>query len=288
MQICRTKSDLRTTLAPWRGQGDIVLVPTMGYLHDGHLSLMRLARARAGAGGRVVASIFVNPTQFGPTEDLSTYPRDEARDLALLRAEGVDAVFAPDVADIYAPGAQTMVDAQELSRILIGKLRPGHFRGVATIVAKLFNIVQPQAAVFGEKDFQQLAVIRTMVRDLDFPIEILGGPIARDVDGLALSSRNVRLTAPDRAAAPILPRALDQAEALAQAGHTASRIRSHVRALLEAEPRANVQSVDIRDAATLDSLSGTLTRPAVLLLAVRFGQVLLIDNRVLPPVKEPT
>jgi pantoate--beta-alanine ligase len=286
MLICRTKADLRAALAPWRGAGNIVLVPTMGYLHDGHLSLIRLARADAGSGGRVVASIFVNPTQFGPTEDLATYPRDEARDLALLQAEGVDAVFIPDVAEMYSPGAQTMVEAMDLSRILIGKLRPGHFRGVATIVAKLFNIVQPQAAVFGEKDFQQLAVLRTMVRDLDFPIRIIGGPIAREADGLAMSSRNVRLSADDRAAAPVLARALDQAEALSQAGQTASRIRSHVRAMLEAEPRAKVQSVDMRDADTLDSLSGTLTRPAVLLLAVRFGQVLLIDNRVLHPVKE--
>lgn len=286
MLICRTKADLRAALAPWRGAGNIVLVPTMGYLHDGHLSLVRLARADAGPGGRVVASIFVNPTQFGPTEDLATYPRDEARDLALLQAEGVDAVFIPDVAEMYSPGAQTMVEAMDLSRILIGKLRPGHFRGVATIVAKLFNIVQPQAAVFGEKDFQQLAVLRTMVRDLDFPIRIIGGPIAREADGLAMSSRNVRLSADDRAAAPVLARALDQAEALAQAGQTASRIRSHVRAMLEAEPRAKVQSVDMRDSDTLGSLSGTLTRPAVLLLAVRFGQVLLIDNCVLHPVKE--
>ncbi len=284
MQICRTKADIRATIAAWRAEGrDIVLVPTMGFLHDGHVSLMRLARARAGAEGRVIATIFVNPTQFGPTEDLTTYPRDEARDTALLQAEGVDALFAPDVAEVYAPHAQTIVDAVELSKVLIGKLRPGHFRGVATIVAKLFNIIRPDAAVFGEKDFQQLAVIRTMVRDLDFGIEIIGGPILRDPDGLAMSSRNVRLTPADRSAAPILHRALSEAAEMAQTGVTASRLRSHVRARLDSEPRAQVQSVDIRDATTLEPVSGPLTGPAVILLAVKFGSVFLIDNKVVTP-----
>ena len=289
MQICRSKTAIRAALAEGRGEGaPVVLVPTMGLLHDGHLSLMRLARARAGDSGLVVASIFVNPTQFGPGEDLDSYPRDEDRDLTLLRAEGVDAVFAPDVAEIYDPAAQTIVETTGLAHVLIGKLRPGHFRGVATVVTKLFNIIRPDAAVFGEKDFQQLAVIRTMVRDLDMGVEIIGGAIAREADGLAMSSRNVRLTPADRAAAPVLARALNQAEAMAAAGITASRLRSHVRATLEAEPRAHVRSVDIRDAATLDTISGPLTRPAVILLAVSFGQVFLIDNRVIqPPQEEP-
>ena len=284
MQICRTKQETRDLRARWAGEGRrVVLVPTMGYLHEGHLSLMRLARAEAGPEGRVIATIFVNPTQFGPTEDLDSYPRDEARDVALLEAEGVDALFAPPVAEVYDPQAQTIVEAVELSKVLIGKLRPGHFRGVATIVAKLFNITQPDAAVFGEKDFQQLAVIRTMVRDLDFPIKIIGGPILREGDGLAMSSRNVRLTPADRAASPILHRALMEAAELARTGTTASRLRSHVRARLDSEPRAQVQSVDIRDAATLEPVSGPLDRPAVILLAVRFGQVFLIDNMVVHP-----
>jgi pantoate--beta-alanine ligase len=284
MQICRTKADIRATIAGWRAEGRaVVLVPTMGYLHDGHLSLMRLARARAGAEGRVVATIFVNPTQFGPTEDLDSYPRNEPRDVALLTGEGVDALFAPPVPEVYDPTAQTIVEAVELSKVLIGKLRPGHFRGVATIVTKLFNIIRPDAAVFGEKDFQQLSVIRTMVRDLDFGIEIIGGPIMREADGLAMSSRNVRLTAPERAASPILHRALLEAAEMAQTGTTASRLRSHVRARLDSEPRAQVQSVDIRDALTLEPVSGTLERPAVILLAVRFGQVFLIDNMVVHP-----
>ncbi|NBB97083.1 MAG: pantoate--beta-alanine ligase [Alphaproteobacteria bacterium] len=281
MEICRTKSAIRA----WRkSAGPVTLVPTMGFLHAGHLSLVRRARAE---GGKVVASIFVNPTQFGPGEDLDSYPRDEARDLDMLRAEGVDAVFIPDVAEVYDPAAQTIVETTELAKVLIGKLRPGHFRGVATVVTKLFNIIRPDAAVFGQKDYQQLAVIRTMVRDLDMDVTIIGGAIMREADGLAMSSRNVRLTPEDRAAAPILSRALTEAEAMAPTGITASRLRSHVRATLEAEPRAQVQSVDIRDADTLETISGPLTRPAVILLAVKFGQVFLIDNRVVTP-KEST
>lgn len=289
MQICQTKADAKALVTDWRVQGgDVVLVPTMGFLHEGHLSLMRLARARAGASGKVIASVFVNPTQFGPGEDFESYPRDEARDFALLQAEGVDAVFAPPVTEVYDPKAQTIVETTELAKVLIGKLRPGHFRGVATIVTKLFNILRPDAAVFGEKDYQQLAVIRTMTRDLDMGIEIIGGSIQRESDGLAMSSRNVRLAPADRMAAPILARALDQAEAMAPTGITASRLRSHVRATLEAEPRARVQSVDIRDSVTLDTISGPLTRPAVILLAVSFGKVFLIDNRVVNPAQEET
>lgn len=277
MDVCRTKSAIRA----WRATAEhVTLVPTMGFLHAGHLSLVRRARA---VGGKVAVSIFVNPTQFGPSEDLSTYPRDEARDLDLLRTEGVDAVFIPGVSEVYDPKAQTIVETTELAKILIGKLRPGHFRGVATVVTKLFNIIRPDAAVFGEKDYQQVAVIRTMVRDLDMDVAIIGAPIEREADGLAMSSRNVRLTPADRASAPILSRALDEAEAMAPTGITASRLRSHVRATLEAEPRAQVQSVDIRDAETLDTISGPLTRPAVILLAVKFGQVFLIDNRVVTP-----
>ncbi|TVS01976.1 MAG: pantoate--beta-alanine ligase [Rhodobacteraceae bacterium] len=285
MKVFRSKSAVRAQLADWR-PAPIVLVPTMGFLHEGHLSLMRLARERAGSEGRVVASIFVNPTQFGPGEDFDSYPRDEARDFDLLRAEGMDAVFSPEADEIYDPQAETIVETTELGKVLIGKLRPGHFRGVATIVTKLFNIIRPDAAIFGQKDYQQLAVIRTIVRDLDMDIEIIGAPIQREADGLAMSSRNVRLSPEDRAAAPVLARALDEAETMAPTGITASRLRSHVRARLEAEPRARVQSVDIRDAATLTPVSGSLTRPAVILLAVSFGQVFVIDNRVVYPAQE--
>jgi pantoate--beta-alanine ligase len=278
MQVITTKSALREAVRGWRAAGaSVALVPTMGYLHAGHMALVARAKAE---GDRVVTSIFVNPTQFGPNEDLSTYPRDPDRDLAMLRAAGVDAVFMPEVAEVYDPAAQTIVETTDLSRILIGKLRPGHFRGVATVVTKLFNIVQPDVACFGEKDFQQLAVIRTMVRDLDIPVRIIGVPTQREADGLAMSSRNVRLTPEDRAAAVVLSRALFAAEEMAKTGITASRLRAWVAATIGAEPRADVQSVDIRDAITLASLSGSLTGPAVILLAVRFGKVLLIDQRV--------
>jgi pantoate--beta-alanine ligase len=281
MQVIRTKAAMRDISRGWRRSGARVgLVPTMGYLHDGHLALVRAARARA---DRVVVSIFVNPTQFGPTEDFAAYPRDEARDLALLRAEGVDAMFAPDAAEMYHPDRQTIVETTDLARVLMGKLRPGHFRGVATVVTKLFHIVEPDLACFGEKDFQQLAVIRTMVRDLDMAVEIVGVPTVREPDGLAMSSRNVRLTPENRATAPVLARALDLGARLAREGATAPQIVRAVRDAIDAEPRANVQSVDLRDAGTLATVQGRLTRPAVVLLAVRFGAVLLIDQRVIAP-----
>lgn len=281
MQVITTKSALREVVRGWRAAGEtIALVPTMGYLHAGHMALVARAKAE---GGRVVTSIFVNPTQFGPNEDLSTYPRDPERDLAMLSAADVDAVFMPDVTEVYDPQAQTIVETTELARILIGKLRPGHFRGVATVVTKLFNIVQPDVACFGEKDFQQLAVIRTMVRDLDMSVRIIGVPTQREDDGLAMSSRNVRLTPEDRTAAVVLSRALFAAEEMAKTGITASRLRAWVAATIAAEPRADVQSVDIRDATTLAAVSGPLAGPAVILLAARFGKVLLIDQRVVTP-----
>jgi pantoate--beta-alanine ligase len=281
MQVIRTKVAMRDTSRAWRRAGArVALVPTMGFLHDGHLALVRAARARA---DRVAVSIFVNPTQFGPTEDFAAYPRDEARDLALLRAEGVDAVFAPDADEMYHSERQTVVETTELARVLIGKLRPGHFRGVATVVTKLFHIVEPDLACFGEKDFQQLAVIRTMVRDLDMAVEIVGVPTLRDPDGLAMSSRNVRLTTEDRAAATVLWRALRLAAQLVAEGATARQIVRAVRDAIDAEPRANVQSVDLRDAETLAPVAGRLSRPGVVLLAVRFGTVLLIDQRVIAP-----
>jgi len=284
MEVCTTRAAMRATVARARAAGRrVALVPTMGYLHAGHMALVTAARGWAGPDGMVVTSIFVNPTQFGPNEDLATYPRDPDRDLAMLHAAGVNAVFLPDVAEVYRPGAETIVETPRLARILIGRLRPGHFRGVATVVTKLFNIIRPDAAFFGEKDYQQLAVIRRMVDDLEMDIDIHGVPTQRDADGLALSSRNVRLTPADRAAAPILNAALTEACALARAGATAARLRVWVRDTIASEPRADVQSVDIRDAETLAPVSGRLLRPAVLLLAVRFGQVLLIDQRVVHP-----
>jgi pantoate--beta-alanine ligase len=230
-----------------------------------------------------VATIFVNPTQFGPNEDLATYPRDEARDLALLEAEGTDAVFLPNVEEMYGAGGDTFVEVPGLSAILQGALRPGHFRGVSTVVTKLFNIVTPDFAVFGEKDYQQLTLIRQMVRDLDMPLEIVPHKTVREADGLAMSSRNVRLTAEHRAEAVQLSRSLTVAEELAKSAPAISALEAAVRQSLAEAPSGKVESVDIRDAETLEELSGMLDRPAVVLLAVRFGTVLLIDQRVIAP-----
>lgn len=281
MIICRTKAEMRDAVRRWKRAGETVgVVPTMGYLHEGHLGLVRMARQKA---DRVVATIFVNPTQFGPNEDLTTYPRDEARDLALLEAEGTDAVFLPNVEEMYGAGGDTFVEVPGLSAILQGALRPGHFRGVSTVVTKLFNIVTPDFAVFGEKDYQQLTLIRQMVRDLDMPLEIVPHKTVREADGLAMSSRNVRLTAEHRAEAVQLSRSLTFAEELAKSAPAISALEAAVRQSLAEAPSGKVESVDIRDAETLEELSGMLDRPAVVLLAVRFGTVLLIDQRVIAP-----
>ncbi|MEO8531132.1 MAG: pantoate--beta-alanine ligase [Deltaproteobacteria bacterium] len=281
MQVHATKTAIRQSCAAFRQAGQSIgLVPTMGYLHEGHLTLVRAAKATC---DRVVVTIFVNPTQFGPNEDLAKYPRDLDRDLAMLRAEGVDTVFTPEPAEMYVAGAETIVETTKLSRVLIGRLRPGHFRGVATVVSKLFHIIGPDQAFFGQKDYQQLAVINRMVRDLDFQVQITGVPTVREGDGIAMSSRNVRLTADDRAAAPVLYQALKLGEKLAGEGLTASKIAAAVTAKIKSEPRAAVQSVDLRDAETLQTLRGPLKAPAVILLAVKFGDVLLIDNQVVRP-----
>ncbi len=281
MQICPTKQAVRELLRAERAEGNSIgLVPTMGYLHEGHLSLVREARRRT---DRVVVSIFVNPTQFGANEDLSTYPRDPDRDLELLKAEGVSAVFMPSVDEMYADAGDTFVEVPGLSGILQGALRPGHFRGVSTVVTKLFNIVQPDVAVFGEKDYQQLAVIRQMVRDLDMPLDIVGHPTVRDEDGLAMSSRNVRLSPQERAEAPALNRALDRVETAARAEPDVSRLRALVLETLADAPSGKVESVDFRDATTLAPVEGSLASATVVLLAVRFGSVLLIDQRVIAP-----
>ncbi|MBD8891729.1 pantoate--beta-alanine ligase [Roseibium litorale] len=281
MQICARKQEVRDRVASLRRQGQTIgLVPTMGFLHEGHLSLVREAARRT---DRVIVSIFVNPTQFGPNEDLATYPRDPEGDLAKLRAEGVEAVFMPDVEEMYGARGDTFVEVPGLSGVLQGALRPGHFRGVSTVVTKLFNIIQPDVAVFGEKDFQQLAIIRQMVRDLDMPLQIAGHPTVREDDGLAMSSRNVRLSPEHRAQAPALNRSLAAAAALAPSRPGIASLESTIRAVLAEAPGGKVESVDIRDAATLAPLTGELDREAVILLAVRFGPVLLIDQRVIAP-----
>lgn len=256
----------------------IALVPTMGYLHEGHLGLVRNARGRA---DRVVVSIFVNPSQFGPGEDFAAYPRDFDRDRALLHEEGVDVLFHPSLEAMYPEGAQTHVEVERLSLPLCGAMRPGHFRGVATVVTKLFNVVWPHLAVFGEKDYQQLQVIRRLVRDLGMDVEIVGHPIVREADGLAISSRNHYLSETERRAALCLSRALRKAEHLFQRGErSAPVLLGAVQQDLVAEPLAQVEYVQLRDAETLEEI-GHIEKPALLALAVRIGKARLIDNRVL-------
>ena len=258
----------------------IGFVPTMGYLHDGHLSLVAEARRRAET---CVASIFVNPMQFGANEDLDAYPRDLARDRAALAAAGVDVLYRPDAAAMYAPGFQTEVQVTGMTTGLCGRARPGHFRGVTTIVTKLFNAVKPHVAVFGEKDYQQLAVLRRMAADLDTGIEIVGMPIVREPDGLAMSSRNAYLGAPERVAARCLSQALAAARAAVAGGATqANDIVARARGVIEAEPLARIDYVELVDAESLDAVE-TLARPGLLALAVLIGRTRLIDNAVLTP-----
>src|SRR6266508_3596892 len=261
-----------------RGGRRIVFVATMGFLHHAHVCLVREARKR---GDRVVVSIFVNPTQFGPGEDFAGYPRDLARDCALMESEGVEVIFQPAVEEMYPRGYETHVEVKRLSAPLCGATRPGHFRGVATIVAKLFNIVRPHAAIFGEKDYQQLQLIRRMVRDLSMDVEIISYPIVREPDGLAMSSRNAYLAAAERQAAVCLPRSLCKAERLFNRGETSAQALIRLAlAELAKEPLAKVEYVNLCDAETLDDVE-TIDDPAVLALAVRIGRARLIDNRVL-------
>lgn len=264
----------------WRGgvAGTVGLVPTMGYLHEGHLSLARASKRDCDA---TAATIFVNPAQFGPDEDLGRYPRDEARDLSLLEAEGVDAVFAPDVREMYPEGFSTYATVEKLTERLEGERRPVHFRGVTTVVLKLLNIVQPQRAYFGRKDAQQLAVVRRMVRDLNVPVEIAGMPIVREADGLAMSSRNVYLTPEQRTAALVLSRSLRHAgQRYASGERDASAIRGEMEAMIAAEALAALDYVSIADSETLDEVE-RIERPALVSLAVRFGGTRLIDNTTL-------
>lgn len=258
--------------------GPLGFVPTMGYLHAGHISLVNSARAGSAS---VVVSIFVNPTQFGPAEDLSRYPRDLPRDLAMLDAAGVDLVWAPTGEDMYPPGFQTWVEVEHLTKGLEGDVRPGHFRGVTTVVAKLFNAVRPDRAYFGQKDAQQVAVIRRMTTDLDFPIEIVICATTREHDGLAMSSRNIYLNPEERKAATVLFRALTAARLAYEAGEQgAERLRQVMREVISAEPLARPQYISCANYDTLQELDVVHTR-ALLSMAVYLGKTKLIDNIVL-------
>ena len=259
------------------------LVPTMGYLHPGHLSLVQQARRENAS---VVVSIFVNPTQFGPEEDLSAYPRDLARDLAILKDEKVDLVFAPETSELYPPGMDTWVEVGAVSRRLEGAHRPGHFRGVATVVAKLFNVTSPTRAYFGQKDGQQAAVVKAMVRDLNMPVEIMVSPTIREDDGLAYSSRNSRLDPSERRAATVVYRALLEAEKLWMAGEVrAAELRRSIHSVLTSEPLVrNVDYVSVAHAETMEELDAA-TAGAMISTAAWLGNVRLIDNVVLSGVR---
>jgi len=258
--------------------GTVGLVPTMGYLHEGHLSLIRQAREEC---DHVVVSIFVNPTQFGPNEDLSKYPRDLERDLSLIEPIGADLVWVPTAEIMYPPSYQTWVEVETITRLLEGSMRPGHFRGVTTVVAKLFNGVQPHKAYFGQKDAQQAAVIRQMTRDLNFPIEIVVCPIVREPDGLAMSSRNVYLNREERKAATVLYRSLSAARNMYENGERdAEELRQIMREVLATEPLAQMQYVSCADYDTLVELD-TVTGKTLLSMAVFLGKTRLIDNFVL-------
>ena len=255
-------------------------VPTMGYLHDGHLSLVRRARAECAS---VVASVFVNPSQFAPNEDLADYPRDLDRDVGLLEEAGTDLVLAPPVESLYPEGFDTWVTVERLTERLEGASRPTHFRGVATIVAKLFNLVRPERAYFGQKDGQQALVVHRLVRDLGFDIDPVICPTVREPDGLAMSSRNTYLSPEERAAATVLHRGLQRVEALYAAGErSASRLRSEMEKLLRTEPLARPEYVSVADAEHLTELDN-VHRKAFVSLAVKIGTTRLIDNTILPP-----
>jgi pantoate--beta-alanine ligase len=275
MQVLKTVAAFRAARA---GIGDLGLVPTMGYLHEGHLSLVARARAENAA---VAASIFVNPTQFGPNEDLARYPRDLDRDLGLLEAAGADLVFAPEPSEMYPPGFDLSIQVGGVTDVLEGAVRPGHFAGVATVVAKLFNIVQPTRAYFGQKDAQQCVVIRKLVRDLDMPVEVIVAPTVREIDGLALSSRNSYLTPEQRAAAPAIFRALSAARRLFDAGERDAEIlRRTMREALSQEALFAIDYVSVADPLNLREL-GAIEQQALASMAVRLGATRLIDNMLL-------
>jgi pantoate--beta-alanine ligase len=275
--IVRTVADLRRQVFEWRSANQrVALVPTMGALHEGHLSLVRLGRAHA---DRVVVSLFVNPTQFAPHEDFDAYPRNEAGDAALLGAEGCDLIFAPSVGAMYAPGAATTVTVAGVSAPMDGEARPHHFAGVATVVTKLLIQCLPDIAIFGEKDFQQLQVIRRLAIDLDLPVEIIGAPIRRDTDGLALSSRNAYLTADERPIAGRLNVILGDAVAALRAGDGIAEVERSGTQALKAAGFQSVDYFDVRVPESLEHLGpGPIDGPARVFVAARLGRTRLIDN----------
>lgn len=277
MIIAETIAQVRAQVKEWKKQGLTVgLVPTMGYLHEGHASLVDKAVSMC---DRVVASDFVNPTQFGPNEDLESYPRDFDRDCALLEEHGCSMVFHPSVEEMYAPDAATYVEIlSDMPKQLCGKTRPIHFRGVCTVVSKLFNIVTPDKAFFGQKDAQQLAIIRRMVRDMSYGIEIIGCPIVREADGLAKSSRNTYLNAEERQAALVLSKAVFLGEKLVREGEKdADRLVSEMKACIEAEKLAKIDYVSAVDAVTMETVH-RIDRPVLVAMAVYIGKTRLIDN----------
>ena len=276
MQTAYSKEDLRNMLASRRGE-KMVLVPTMGALHEGHATLLRQARQLAGDSGTVVASVFLNPVQFDNAGDLAAYPQTPEADLEICRSCGVDIVFMPTPDIMYCADRSITMEETHLSTVLCGAKRPGHFAGVCLVVSKLFNLVQPTDAIFGKKDYQQLAILRRMVRDLDFPITLHGAEIVRESDGLALSSRNVRLTPEHRAAAPSIRKALLEAAAAYRNGVAAADICAAVQAVLESIPGVRVDYVELCDAETLHALTDE-KRLALLAVAAYFGDVRLIDN----------
>ena len=276
MKTVASLSDLRAARLSLKGT--VGLVPTMGYLHEGHLSLIRRAKAEC---DHAAVSIFVNPTQFGANEDLSKYPRDLARDLSLIQPLGVDLVWTPTPEIMYPTGYQTWVEVDAMTRPLEGSVRPTHFKGVTTVVAKLFNAVQPHKAYFGQKDAQQAAVIRQMVRDLNFPLEVIVCPTTREADGLAMSSRNKYLEGEDRQAATVLFRALSAARSAYEGGErNAEALRRMMKEVLASEPRATVQYVSCADYDSLEELE-TIKGKTLLSMAVLLGKTRLIDNFVL-------
>ncbi len=278
MMIARTISDVRRAVKAWRKEGlTIGLVPTMGYLHEGHASLVKAAKASC---DRVVVSVFVNPTQFGPNEDLESYPRDFEHDCTLLEGLGTDLVFHPDPAELYFPDAATWVEVPALAKNLCAKTRPTHFRGVCTVVSKLFHIAAPDKAFFGQKDAQQLAVIRRMVRDLNFDLEIVGCPIVREADGLAKSSRNTYLNPKERQAALILNRSLKKARALIEAGETdTSKVLTVIKESIATEPLARLDYAEAVDADSMKPVA-TVEGNVLFAIAVYIGKTRLIDNFV--------
>ena len=279
MKVIESVQEMQSYAAARRAAGEtIALVPTMGYLHDGHASLMREGRRRA---ERLVTSIFVNPTQFGAGEDFDSYPRDLERDARVAEAAGVDIIFAPKASDMYPAGYQTWVDLGSLTLPLCGASRPGHFRGVATVVCKLFTIVMPHVALFGKKDFQQLAIIRRMTADLNLPVEIIGMPIVREADGLAMSSRNAYLSADERQRALVLSQSLTAARGAYRAGErSVERLHAVVREIITSAEAVQIDYIEFRHGETLEDISLAADN-TLLALAVKIGNTRLIDNCLL-------